>query len=178
MRWTSLAIAVAVAACAKGERDQFSHTAADSAMTADTAMAAASAPTYTSPATVPADTVVAKKSTSGATASTKPTKSGATTTAPKPADTKTVSSAAGGPTGAEAMMGVRGSSPSVPAPGRLSTDQVKRLQTALNKAGCHAGTPDGVEGAGTQRAIACAQKKYKLAGDDLNGLYKKLGLEF
>ncbi|HEY8258814.1 MAG TPA: peptidoglycan-binding domain-containing protein [Gemmatimonadales bacterium] len=178
MRWTSLAIAVAVAACAKGERDQVSHSAADSATAADSAIAAAPAPADTVSAAATADTLAPKKSTSGAATATKPTKSGATTTAPKPAETKTVSSAAGGPTGAEALMGVRASSPSVPAPGRLSTDQVKRLQAALNKAGCHAGTPDGVEGAGTQRAIACAQKKYKLASDDLNGLYKKLGLDF
>jgi len=70
--------------------------------------------------------------------------------------------------------GVRAALPSR----QLSVEQVKRLQAALNKVGCHAGPADGAEGAGTQRAIACGLKKYKLASDDLSGLYRKLGLDF
>jgi peptidoglycan hydrolase-like protein with peptidoglycan-binding domain len=60
----------------------------------------------------------------------------------------------------------------------LSADQVRRLQTALNDAGCDAGPADGVMGQRTREAVACGLKKKHLGSDDLTGLYRSLGLNF
>jgi peptidoglycan hydrolase-like protein with peptidoglycan-binding domain len=64
------------------------------------------------------------------------------------------------------------------APEDLSTDQVKRLQAALNKAGCKAGAVDGVMGSGTRRAVACGLEKNRLRSNDYRGLYQSLNLKF
>jgi putative peptidoglycan binding protein len=171
MRWTRLAIAVLIAGCAKGERDQKSQSAANTT-TADTGMRTEATPVDTSSPAVRSDSGAAKKSAPVVAGKAKAAE--ADTTAARKQATTTAAANSNGVTGAEAMTGVRPTSPSGP----LSGDQVKRLQAALNKVGCHVGTPDGVEGPGTQRAIACGLKKYKLASNDLNGLYRKLGLDF
>ncbi len=168
MRWTTLAIAVAIGACAKGERDQSSQSAADSAMSADTAGV------DTSPAAASLDTGAPKKAAGAATTKTKPAKSDTAAAARTTAAAKPGAPTTTGPTGAEAMMGVRAAA----VPRELSADQVKQLQTALKKDGCYTGKPDGVSGPGTQQAIECGLKKYKLAPGDLSGLYRKLGLDF
>jgi Putative peptidoglycan binding domain len=174
-RWTSIALALMLPACNKGERNQTAQNKSDSA-----AAAAEAAPESTASAdstrarTMSADTTTAKplggeKATTKAAATPKPAATGKTE-APSTGAAKD-----NGPTGAEAMTGVRAG---VGAPPELSADQVKQLQSALKKAGCYSGRADGVSGAGTQRAIACGIKKYKLAADDTNGLYRKLGLKF
>jgi peptidoglycan hydrolase-like protein with peptidoglycan-binding domain len=131
------------------------------------------APVDTSSHAVRSDSGAAKKSALAVAGKAKPAEAD-TTAARNQMATTTAAANSNGITGAEAMTGVRATSPSRP----LSGDQVKRLQAALNRVGCHAGTPDGVEGPGLQRAISCGLKKYKLATDDLNGLYRKLGLDF
>lgn len=178
MRWTTLVLAVAIAGCAKGERDQASQSAAggpaDSSMAADTMPADTSAMgTSTMPET--ADTLAPKKAASGGATETKSAKSDTAKMAHKAEPNKTGATPTTGPSGAEAMMGVRATGV---AARTLSTDQVKQLQAALKKDGCYSGTPDGVSGPGTQRAIECGLKKYKLKADDMNGLYKKLGLKY
>ena len=72
------------------------------------------------------------------------------------------------------MGGIRAAS----APRELSADEVKQLQSALKKTGCYTGTADGVNGPGTQRAVGCGLKKYKLGANDVSELYRKLGLSF
>lgn len=161
-RLTMLAIVVALGACSKGERDQLSRSASDSAAVVDTAMRADTTAAAAQPETATSET------------RSKPARSGASVSAPEKAPARTDARRDRGPTGAEALTGVR----AAPAPATLSANQVKRLQAALNRAGCNAGTPDGVEGAGTRRAIDCGLKKYKLASNDLSGLYRKLGLDF
>jgi hypothetical protein len=152
-RWTLVALAIALSACNKGERDRTPNTSATPAV--DSAG--------------PADSVSAQTRPSDSTT----VKTAATDTkALAPARTKAATDK--GPTGAEAMGGVR----AAPAPRELSTGEVKQLQAALNKAGCNAGKPDGMTGRGTQRAIECALKKYKLGANDMSELYRKLGLSF
>jgi hypothetical protein len=176
MRWTRFAIAVLViAACAKGERDQSSQsasttTAGDSAMSATT-MPADTTPADSSAAAMTADTAAPKKAATET--ATKPVKSDTAAAARTAAAAKTGAPPASGPTGAEAMRGVRAA-----VPRELSSDQVKQLQSALKKDGCYSGTPDGVSGPGTQRAIQCGLRKYKLEANDMSGLYRKLGLEY
>jgi len=131
--------------------------AADSARSADA----------TTARTTSSDTATAKPS-----AGEKGTIKAAATTKPAaPAGTEAARD--NGVTGAEAMTGVH-----TAAPAELSVDQVKQLQVALKKAGCYSGTPDGVNGPGTQRAIECGLKKYKLGPNETGELYRKLGLKF
>lgn len=171
MRWTTLTIAVLIAGCAKGERNQKLQSAANST-TADTAMRTEASPIDTSSQAVRSDSGAARKSAPAVAGKDKAVK---TDTAPRnQMATTTAAASSNGITGAEAMTGVRATPSSRP----LSGDQVKRLQVALNNVGCQAGTPDGVEGPGLQRAISCGLKKYKLPADDLTGLYSKLGLDF
>ncbi|MGH7527288.1 MAG: peptidoglycan-binding domain-containing protein [Gemmatimonadales bacterium] len=80
-----------------------------------------------------------------------------------------------GPTGAEAMGGIRTSTTRLDD---LSADQVRRLQTALNRAGCNAGAVDGVVGRRTRQAIACGLEKNNLGSNELSGLYRSLHLGF
>ncbi len=171
MRWTTLAIAVLIAGCAKGERDQKSQSATNGT-TADTAMRTEASPVDTSSHAVRSDSGAARKSAPAVAGKDKAVRTD--TASRSQMATTTAAASSNGITGAEAMTGVRATPSSRP----LSGDQVKRLQAALNKVGCHAGTPDGVEGPGLQRAVNCGLKKYKLATDDLNGLYRKLGLDF
>jgi peptidoglycan hydrolase-like protein with peptidoglycan-binding domain len=164
MRWTRFAIAVVIAACAKGERDQSSQSVST---TSDTAMSSATTPADSS-SVATAATVTPKK------AAAKPAKSDTAATARTTATATGGAPPTTGPSGAEAMMGVR---PAV-APLSLSKDQVKQLQAALKKNGCYKGTPDGVTGPGTQSAIDCGLEKYKLSPNDMSELYRKLGLKF
>ena len=60
----------------------------------------------------------------------------------------------------------------------LSFEQVIQLQEALESAGCRPGTIDGVVGPRTRSAMACARKKNGVTGNDRNGLYQSLGLDF
>jgi lytic murein transglycosylase len=60
----------------------------------------------------------------------------------------------------------KGASPAVP----LAEDQIKDLQTLLNKAGYKAGEPDGRLGYGTRAAIREAQKKLGLPADSYPSL--------
>jgi hypothetical protein len=172
MRWTLLAIAIAVGACGKDKGDQASHS--DAAAPADSAMPAESAPADTSHAM--RDTASAKPAETRPKAATKtaPAKSGSGATAPVAGSSTGTASPTGGVTGAQAMMGVVAAG----APKTLSKDQVKQLQTALKKQGCYEGTPDGVTGPGTQSAIECGLRKYNLTPNDMAGLYQKLGLKF
>jgi hypothetical protein len=171
-RWTFVALAVTLSACNKGERDQTAQNKSDTA-----AVAAGSARSADSTAarTRSSDTATAQpsageKATIKAAATTKPAGTGGKPEAPA----GTGAAKDHGITGAEAMMGVRAAA----APGELSADQVKQLQTGLKKAGCYSGTADGVSGPGTQRAIECGLKKYKLGPNDTGELYRKLGLKF
>ena len=170
-RWTIVAIAVALGACSKGERNELSRSTSDTAaVDSVTAMASDSMPSDTMSArAIPADSSSMKKTVAtGA----KPARAVPDTKSTAPAYTDTRKDA--GLTGAEAMTGVR----AAPVTHELTTDQAKQLQAALNKAGCNAGTPDGAMGRRTQRAISCALEKYKLNSNDTNGLYRKLGLDF
>ncbi|MBA3258452.1 MAG: hypothetical protein H0T68_03165 [Gemmatimonadales bacterium] len=155
-RWTILAISFAIAACSEGERDRASRDASDAAAGADTALRA--------------DSVVTETGTAGRADTEATSPPNARAAAPPSTGTP----AARGPTGAEAMGGVRSDA----AQPELSTDQVRRLQTALNDAGCDAGTADGVMGRRTRQAIACGLEKNSLGSDDLNGLYRALDLDF
>jgi peptidoglycan hydrolase-like protein with peptidoglycan-binding domain len=60
----------------------------------------------------------------------------------------------------------------------LSSDQIKELQTALNKAGCKAGPADGIVGPRTQQGIACGMQKNNIPGRDPKALYQALHLDF
>ncbi len=60
----------------------------------------------------------------------------------------------------------------------LLADQVRRLQAALNDAGCNAGAVDGVVGGRTRQATACGVEKNNLGNNDLRGLYRSLDLDF
>lgn len=156
-RWTILAIAFAVAACSEGERDRVSSGASDAAVGADSALRADPDTTETAAAAATGpDTEGARAADRAAT---------------------TPGAAAGGtrgPTGAEAMGGTRAPTTRLD----LSADQIRRLQAALNDAGCNAGAVDGVLGQRTRRAITCGLEKNNLGSDDVNGLYRALGLDF
>ena len=154
-RWTTLAIAFAVVACNEGERDRISGGASDAAAGADSALLAGPDTTETAVA-IGADT---EADTAADTAAT-----------PTGAD----AGGTGGTTGAEAMGGVPASTTRLD----LSTDQVRRLQTALNDAGCNAGAVDGVVGPQTRQAITCGLEKNSLGSGDRNGLYRALDLDF
>jgi peptidoglycan hydrolase-like protein with peptidoglycan-binding domain len=174
MRWTLLAIAIAVGACGKDKSDQASHSDA-AAAPADSAMPAETAPADTSHAAMSADTVSMKpaQTTTKAATKTTPAKSASGAAAPYGSASATAT-ASTGITGAEAMMGKVAAG----APRQLSKDQIKQLQAALKKADCYKGTPDGVTGPSTQSAIECGLQKYKLTPNDMAGLYKKLGLKY
>lgn len=157
-RWTLLAIALAVVGCGGGERDQDQREDSEAAATVDTTETPAP-----EKRTEPAATDRAEPESA-------PAKPGAGVPAPgAPAD------ADQGPTGAEAMGGVRGTAA---PPRQLSADQVRRLQAALNKDGCDVGPPDGVMGAQTREGIACGLRKHGLRSNDLSGLYRALDLDF
>jgi len=170
-RWTFVALAVTLSACNKGERDQMAQNKSDTAAVAADSARSADA---TTARTMSSDTATAKpsageKATIKAAATTKP----AATVGKAEAPAGTEAARDNGVTGAEAMTGVH-----TAAPAELSVDQVKQLQVALKKAGCYSGTPDGVNGPGTQRAIECGLKKYKLGPNETGELYRKLGLKF
>jgi len=63
-------------------------------------------------------------------------------------------------------------------PAKLTKDQLKQLQTALNNDGCSTGTPDGVMGAKTTQAVACSMKKHNIQNNDYSALYQALNLSF
>jgi len=63
-------------------------------------------------------------------------------------------------------------------PAKLTRDQLKQLQTALNNDGCSVGTPDGVMGAKTKKAVACSMTKHNIQNDDYSALYQALNLSF
>jgi peptidoglycan hydrolase-like protein with peptidoglycan-binding domain len=166
-RWTILTIVFAVVACGEGERDRVSSGASDAAAGADSAL-------RTDPNT---------SETAAATGAATEADTGADTEGTMAADTATATrgtragAGAGrpsGPTGAEAMGGTRAPTTRLD----LSADQIRRLQTALNDAGCNAGTVDGVLGARTRQAITCGLEKNNLGSDDVNGLYRALDLDF
>lgn len=169
-RWTLLAIACAVAACGDGERDQLSRDASDAAAGADSALRTAA----DSPDMAAGDADAGDADTRGG--------MGADT---GPAAAGAVEGGTGGVTGARAMGGVP-AAPSTAARGTpaatarldLSADQVRRLQSALNDAGCDAGTVDGVIGRRTRQAITCGLERNNLESDDMNGLYRALDLDF
>ncbi len=185
-RWTVVAIAVALVGCNKGER-ALSRNTSDSAAAADSAMTmpASAMPSDSMSADArPADSSSMRKAVASGAKTLRPASDTKSTT-PAPASTDTRSE--NGPTGAEAMTGVR-PAPSgaeamegvraAPAVHDLTADQAKQLQAALNKAGCNAGTADGLMGRQTQRAISCGLNKYKLGNSDMSELYRKLGLDF
>jgi peptidoglycan hydrolase-like protein with peptidoglycan-binding domain len=166
-RWTLLAISFAIVACADREEERLSRETSEAAADVDTALADAGA----------ADTSAVETG-----ASSQPDPETALTasidrdTAPRAAESRATDSRAArasGPTGAEAMGGVRSAAASVD----LSPDRVRRLQSALNDAGCDAGEVDGVVGSRTRRAIDCGLKKHGLGRDDVAGLYRELGVE-
>jgi peptidoglycan hydrolase-like protein with peptidoglycan-binding domain len=63
-------------------------------------------------------------------------------------------------------------------PAKLTSDQQKQLQTALNNDGCSVGTPDGVMGAKTTKAVACSMTKHNIQNNDYSALYQALNLSF
>ncbi len=174
MRWALLAIAIAVGACGKDKGDQTSHGDAAGAAV-DTTMPAQAMSVDTSHAAMTADIASTKpaQAKKKAATNTSPAKSTSSASAGA-AVSATTGTPTTGPSGAEAMMGVR----AAVATRQLSKEQVKQLQTALKKDDCYKGTPDGVTGPGTQSAIECGLQKYKLTPNDMSGLYKKLGLKF
>ncbi len=155
-RWTILAIVSAVVACSEGEKDRVSSGASDAAAGADSALRA-------DPDTTETETPAA----TGADAE-------GTMAADRAAAPSSDASGNRGPSGAEAMGGTRAAT----TRRDLSADQVRRLQAALNDAGCDAGAVDGVMGRRTRQAIACGQQKNNLGSDDLSGLYRALDLDF
>lgn len=60
----------------------------------------------------------------------------------------------------------------------LTTAQVGQLQAALQREGCDPGPIDGVIGARTHSAVACARQKLGVSSDDPNDLLRALGLHF
>lgn len=176
-RWTLLVIAATAACADRGDQppsDTSSTTIADTAPpTGPAAMESTSATATTTapPAAAPASPSKAEKT---GPPSTRATRDRGQTPDVGPDR---------GPTGAEAMGGVRSPTPTAApgaatAPQHLTADQVKRLQTALNNAGCNAGAADGRMGPGTRRAIACGLKKNRLSSNDYRGLYRSLNLDF
>jgi len=164
-RWTILAMAFAAVACSEGERDRLSKGASGAVSGVDSALRA--------------DTGATETGAAGGAAT-----EGAMDTAVPPAGAEAggtgdtggagTAGAAGAPSGAEAM----GGTPTATARVDLSADQVKQLQTALNDAGCDAGSVDGVVGPRTRNGIACGLDKNNLSSDDLTGLYRALNLDF
>jgi hypothetical protein len=60
----------------------------------------------------------------------------------------------------------------------LTNDQVRQLQTALKQDDCDPGTVDGILGAHTRRAMACARQKNGVTGSNPNDLLRSLNLNF
>lgn len=60
----------------------------------------------------------------------------------------------------------------------LTGDQVRQLQQALESDGCTPGPIDGVIGARTRRAMACARRKLGVNSSDPNALLRALNLPF
>lgn len=60
----------------------------------------------------------------------------------------------------------------------LTTDQVKELQQAINNAGCNAGPVDGIIGRQTRAGIACVHHQKNISGNNLNDVFRELGLSF
>ncbi len=155
MRWSILAIAFAVVACGEGERGKLSSDSLEAAAGADSALRADPGAAETRVAGGARDQGAVRADTAAP---------------PAGADVGRTR----GPTGAEAMGGTRTATTRLD----LSADQVKRLQTALNDAGCNAGAVDGVVGRRTRQAIACGLEKNNLGSNDLSGLYRSLDLDF
>jgi hypothetical protein len=61
---------------------------------------------------------------------------------------------------------------------RLSHDQVRELQQAMKDMGCDPGPVDGMAGARTNRAVACARQQKGISGNDVNDLFRALNLGF
>lgn len=166
-RWTILAMIGAVVACGEGERDQLSRAASDTVVVEDTALASER---VADPGATDTGAAARRNTGAGTTADTATTRPG-TAVADKDK----------GPTGAEAMGGVRAPTPPAAGGARaldLTRSQVTQLQVALNDAGCDAGSADGVIGARTRRAIACGMEKHNLERNDFSGLYRALDLDF
>lgn len=60
----------------------------------------------------------------------------------------------------------------------LTADQVRQLQQALESDGCNPGPLDGVIGARTRQAMACARRKLGVSSSDPNELLHALNLPF
>lgn len=67
---------------------------------------------------------------------------------------------------------------SVALRGELSSDEVSRLQDALQSDGCDPGPVDGILGARTRQAMACGRRKLGVDSSDPNALFQALNLNF
>jgi hypothetical protein len=182
-RCTIFMLAMVIVACGEAKRDEVLRGASDSAASPDSLLRGEPGDTDMRPA-ASAETTGGKGADTAARpgADAAPTTGAASAPRTRPStgaaraeDAAGVSSGAG-PTGAEAMGGIRASR--TPAPRDLSAAQVRRLQAALNILGCNAGAPDGVLGQTTRQAITCGLKKKNLGPNDYSGLYRSLSLNF
>lgn len=100
------------------------------------------------------------------------------TTANNARDTTTTASAASD-TGKKTTSSAGALAPSnAKTPAKLTRDQLKQLQAALNSDGCSVGTADGVMGAKTTKGVACSMKKHNIQNNDYSALYQALNLSF
>jgi len=101
------------------------------------------------------------------------------TTAKNAPDTSATTASAASDTGKKTTSSAGALAPSnAKTPAKLSKDQLKQLQTALNSDGCSVGTPDGVMGAKTTKGVACSMKKHNIQNNDYSALYQALNLSF
>lgn len=94
-------------------------------------------------------------------------------------DTTATTASAASDTGKKTTSSAGALAPSnAKTPAKLTKDQLKQLQTALNSDGCPVGTADGVMGAKTTKGVACSMKKHNIQNNDYSALYQALNLSF
>ena len=61
----------------------------------------------------------------------------------------------------------------------LDREQITQLQQAINdRTDCDAGTPDGLVGPRTRRALSCARRELNVSANDMGALFAALNLDF
>lgn len=173
-----VALAISVAACSNKER---------SAATTDTAVGGMAAPAGTTSTTPSSTADTMSRMAPGATDTSSAAGALDTMTHRAGAAADTLASKAGQAAnkakaavgaGAAAVGGAASTAAIRTQLARLSKDQVKQLQTALNNDGCSVGTPDGVMGEQTRKGVQCSLDKHGIGSTNVDSLYKVLNLNF
>ena len=169
-----VALAISVAACTNRERGSNADTAAGGGPAAGTESAAAPAGADTMGGMAPGSTATTS---AGGAIDTMAKKAGAAmdTMGQKAGQAANKAKAAAG-AGAAKLGGAASSAELNTKLASLSRDEVKQLQTALNREGCNVGTPDGVVGPRTRQGVECALRKHNIPGANVDSLYKVLNL--